>query len=201
MMIRFLGRFKPTGSPVRGSRTTREERGREVAPEEGVVMVIEVGENREKVMITAENYISHSNPLVIHQRSVSHSLCRITKPRPCRLTKHPEQLFRKLDIPVVHLTNPTLVPERSHQRPKRVDRYLNEEDRQEPEEKGRDDQQPVQDGSFRRSLGDGDFPDVAIDASTRRLDRADDGGDRGSIVVCGPGARPGEGVAAVGFVQ
>lgn len=125
MMIRFLGRFKPTGSPVRGSRTTREERGREVEPEEGVVMVIEVGENREKVMITAESHSSHSDPSVIHQRSLttpSTAPCRITRPRPCRLTKHPEQLFRKLDIPIVHLAHPTLVPEHSHQRPKRVDR-------------------------------------------------------------------------------
>jgi hypothetical protein len=64
MMIRFLGRFKPTGSPVRGSRTTREERGREVELEEGVVIVIDVGENREKVMITAESHSSHGNSSV-----------------------------------------------------------------------------------------------------------------------------------------
>ena len=69
MIIRFLGRFKPTGSPVRGSRTTREESGREVELEEGVVMVIEVGEKKEKVMITAESHSSHSDPSVSHQRS------------------------------------------------------------------------------------------------------------------------------------
>jgi len=52
MMTRFFGRFRPIGSAVRGSRTTREERGSEVFSSEGVVIVIDVGEKRENTRIT-----------------------------------------------------------------------------------------------------------------------------------------------------
>ena len=52
MMTKFLGKFSPIGSEVRGSRTTREERGSEVFSSLGVVIVIDVGEKSENTKIT-----------------------------------------------------------------------------------------------------------------------------------------------------